>query len=395
MQQSRHHLFFQHARNLLTLLLLLIIHSSTLRAQQYTEDGIPSGLEEEIRWLLNRGRFDSAAENATQGTSYRDIPPNAAALAPNWKLTLAGRHHSEDMARNNAFQHETVSGSTYYNSVTQPSPWDRMEAEGYNWNGAGENIAAGYTGAMAVYVGWWKSTGHRVNMYKANHREIGNGHFELPSSTYRHYYTMDLASSSGRSFLTGTLFHDINGDGRYSSSEAASGCRVSLKVNDISYSQHDISTSVGSFAIPIDNIAQDSRVQVTFSNTRNTSINLSIPTAYNTYQSLMLLPGQSINYGEFIHSGTTANIGLRSIIPTPNQFPLPILTGSATRRPSGAIDRFTLSFQTLNNDSFTIEASDDAQTWQTIESGITGNGNLVTRNYPDSGAQKFYRLRRE
>ena len=105
MQQSRHHLFFQHARNLLTLLLLLIIHSSTLRAHQYTGDGIPSGLEEEIRWLLNRGRFDSAAENATQGTSYRDIPPNAAALAPNWKLTLAGRHHSEDMARNLSLIH--------------------------------------------------------------------------------------------------------------------------------------------------------------------------------------------------------------------------------------------------------------------------------------------------
>ena len=230
MQQSRHPLFLQHARHLLALLLLLIINSSTLKAQQYTGDGIPSGLEEEIRWLLNRGRFDSASENATQGTSYRDIPPNAAALAPNGKLTLAGRHHSEDMARNNAFQHETVPGSTYYNSVTQPSPWDRMEAEGYNWNGAGENIAAGYVGSMAVYVGWWKSTGHRVNMYKANHREIGNGHFELPSSTYKHYYTMDLASSSGRSFLTGTLFNDLNGDGRFSSSEATSGCRINLTI---------------------------------------------------------------------------------------------------------------------------------------------------------------------
>ena len=395
MQQSRHHLFFQHARLLLALLLLLIIHSSTLKAQQYTGDGIPSGLEEEIRWLLNRGRFDSTSENATQGTSYRDIPPNAAALAPNGKLTLAGRRHSEDMARNNAFQHETVPGSTYYNSVTQPSPWDRMEAEGYNWNGAGENIAAGYVGAMAVYVGWWKSTGHRVNMYKANHREIGTGHFELPSSTYKHYYTMDLASASGRSFLTGTLFHDLNGDGRFSSSEATSGCRINLTINNITYPQYDVSTTVGNFAIPIDTIAPDSKVQVTFSNTRNTSINLSIPTAYNTYQSLRLLPGQSINYGEFIHSETTANIGLRSIIPTPSQFPLPVLTASATRRPSGIIDRFTLSFQTLNNDSFTIEASDDAQTWQTVESRITGNGNLVTRNYSNSGAQKFYRLRRE
>ncbi|MED5584937.1 MAG: CAP domain-containing protein [Verrucomicrobiota bacterium] len=395
MQQSCHHLFYQHIRHLPALLLLLIITSSTLRAQQYTGDGIPSGLEEEIRWLLNRGRFDSAAENTTQGTSYRDIPPNTAALAPNRKLTLAGRHHSEDMARNNAFQHETIPGSTYYNSVTQPSPWDRMEAEGYNWNGAGENIAAGYTGSMQVYVGWWKSTGHRVNMYKASHREIGNGHFELPSSTYRHYYTMDLASSSGRSFLTGTLFHDINGDGRYSSSEATSGCRVSLTVNDIAYPQYDISTTVGSFAIPIDTITGGSRVRVTFSNTNNTSINLSIPTAYNAYQSLILLPGQSVNYGEFIHSATTANVGLRSIIPTPDQLPMPVLTGNASRLPSGALNRFTLSFRTQNNNTFSIESSENAQNWQVIESGITGNGNLVIRNYPATVARKFYRLRRE
>ncbi len=180
---------------LLALLLLLPEAISSLNAQQYNGDGIPSGIEEEIRWLVNRSRFDSAAENATQGTSYADTPSTSSALAPNQLLTLAGRHHSEDMAKHNAFQHETVSGSSYYNAITQPSPWDRMEAESYDWNGAGENIAAGYPSAMAAYVGWWKSTGHRVNMHKANHREIGNGHFEWPSSTYRNYYTMDLANS--------------------------------------------------------------------------------------------------------------------------------------------------------------------------------------------------------
>ena len=29
-----------------------------------------------------------------------------------------------------------------------------MQAEGYSWNNAGENIAAGYSGAEATYVGW-------------------------------------------------------------------------------------------------------------------------------------------------------------------------------------------------------------------------------------------------
>src|SRR5262245_25124152 len=108
---------------------------------QYTKDGEPSGIEEEIRWRLNRGRFDSASENRARGTSYSDVPASSGPLAPNQSLTLAARHHSEDMARNNDFQHETVPGSAYYDPITQSQPWDRMEAEGYAWNQAAENIA--------------------------------------------------------------------------------------------------------------------------------------------------------------------------------------------------------------------------------------------------------------
>ena len=136
MQAIDSNLFPGHTRDLLVLALLLAMGISAARAQQYNGDGVPSQIEEEIRWLVNRGRFDSAAENATQGTSYTDIPATASALAPNRQLTLAGRHHSEDMAKNNAFQHETVTGSAHYNAVSQPSPWDRMEAEGYDCCGA-------------------------------------------------------------------------------------------------------------------------------------------------------------------------------------------------------------------------------------------------------------------
>jgi len=391
MQAIDSNLFPGHTRGLLVLALLLAMGISAARAQQYNGDGVPSQIEEEIRWLVNRGRFDSAAENATQGTSYTDIPATASALAPNRQLTLAGRHHSEDMAKNNAFQHETVRGSTYYNSVTQPSPWDRMEAEGYSWNGAGENIAAGYNSALEVYVGWWKSTGHRVNMYSANHREIGNGHFEW----HRHYYTMDLASSGNSSFLTGTLFNDSNGNNRYEPSEAVGGIRVSLIVNDITHPQYDISTSVGSFAIPVQSIPADSRVKVMLSSTVSTTVNLSIPTAYSTFSRVNITPGRDILYGEFMRSGGAGNVGMREIIPIPASVPLPSLIGSATRLPSGAIERFTLSFLAASESSYAIEASTDARSWQVIESAITGSGSIVRRNYPATNARKFYRLRRE
>ncbi len=395
MRRILSHLFHRHARIRVILTLLLTVPASSSQAQQYTGDGLPSGIEEEIRWLVNRGRFDSAAENSEQGTTYSDIPATSSALAPNQQLTLAGRHHSEDMAKNNAFQHETVTGSTHYNAVSQPSPWDRMEAEGYDWNSAGENIAAGYTGALAVYVGWWKSTGHRVNMYRARHREIGNGHYEWPSSTYRHYYTMDLASSGNLSFLTGTLFNDTNGNKRYEPSEAAAGITVRLIVEDVLHPQYDVSTAVGSFAIPIQSIPEGSRVEVMLSSTADTAINLSIPTAYSTYSQVNLTPGEDITYGGFTRSSSVRNVGLREIIPIPASSPLPALSSSATRLPSGAIDRFTLSFQGTDGKFYTIERSTDAKNWQSLELGISGDGTTVTRSYPAIDARGFFRLRLE
>ena len=136
-------------------------------------------------------------------------------------------------------------------------------------------------------------------------------------------------------------------------------------------------------------------MKVMLLNTADTEINLSIPTAYSTYSPVNLTPGQSITYGEFIRSGGAGNVGLREIMPIPASSPLPTLSGSATRLPSGAIDRFTLSFLTASESSYTIEGSADAKTWQVIESGITGSGNIAMRNYPVTNARKFYRLRRE
>src|ERR1043166_3259082 len=81
----------------------------------YTSDGSPTGMEEEIRWRVNRGRFDSASENLTRGTAYTNVPASCGPLAPNQSLTLSSRHQSEDMAKVNLFQHTTVPGSLYYN----------------------------------------------------------------------------------------------------------------------------------------------------------------------------------------------------------------------------------------------------------------------------------------
>ena len=51
-----------------------------------------------------------------------------------------------------------------------------MIAAGYNWNSAGENIAAGYSDPAAVMVGWMNSAGHRANILSTGFREIGVGY---------------------------------------------------------------------------------------------------------------------------------------------------------------------------------------------------------------------------
>ena len=266
---------------------------------EYTADGEPSAIEEEIRWLLNRARFDRARENALRGTSYTDIPASTGPVAPNALLLRSSRHHSEDMARKNVFQHKTVNGSLFYNPATHPNPWDRMTAEGYVWNMAAENIAAGYASALSVHVGWWKSTGHRLNMGGKDMCEIGNGYHYRAGTTYVEYYTMNLGRSGNNRFFTGTIFDDTNGNRAYSRNEGRGGIRVDLAAGGLNHSWCDVSTSVGSFAIPLDGISAGTEVHVLLTNTNPGAVALSLPRDYDTLEKFVLGPGESRVWGKF------------------------------------------------------------------------------------------------
>jgi uncharacterized protein YkwD len=383
-----------HSLPVLQLVLLLATVSfggvSSTRAQtQYTSDGTPTSLEEEIRWRVNRGRFDSASENQKRGTSYTDIPSSTGPLSPHQSLTAACRHQSEDMAKNNLFQHATVPGSAYYDPVTQPDPWDRMEAEGYAWSSAGENIAAGYNGAEAVYVVWWNSTGHRVNMYGSGLREIGNGYFYWASSSYGRYYTMDLGSDSSSCFFSDTVFHDLNGNGVYDAGEGIPGVAIRLKIGSTTHNYYDVSVDVGSFAIPIQSIAAGISVTVVLSNTTAASLTLSIPTNYSTLQSVVLAAGQARTYGTFAKPSGKNNAGFRNValvttpmVPTSLQI---AFSGPDVqlRWPSQA----GLNYQPQWTSNF--------QTWSNLApNALAGTGsNLTCLDAAPSSPARFYRLR--
>ena len=74
------------------------------------------------------------------------------------------------------------------------------------------------------------------------------------------------------------------------------------------------------------------------------------------------------------------------------------LNVSASRLPSGAIERVTVSFPASITAVYSIEGSSDMRTWVTLEAGVNGRDNIIERSYPVVGAMRyhgFYRIRRE
>lgn len=63
---------------------------------------------------------------------------------------------------------------------------DRLDAAGYRWQAAGENLAFGQQNAAAVVDAWMQSPGHRANILHAAFTEIGVAH--LVDASGRPYY---------------------------------------------------------------------------------------------------------------------------------------------------------------------------------------------------------------
>ncbi|HEX6343144.1 CAP domain-containing protein [Umezawaea sp.] len=87
------------------------------------------------------------------------------ALKADDRLAAAARGHSEDMAKQNYFDHKSKDGRSFV---------DRIKAAGYPSPGA-ENIAAGQPTPEAVMKGWMESPGHRANILNCGLTSLGTG----------------------------------------------------------------------------------------------------------------------------------------------------------------------------------------------------------------------------
>ncbi|HFK1764544.1 serine protease [Bacillus wiedmannii] len=100
------------------------------------------------------------AERAKQGLS---------ALKIDTELSKVARIKSEDMQKNNYFDH---------NSPTYGSPFDMMKKFGISYKSAGENIAQGQRTPEEVVQAWMNSAGHRANILNNSFTHIGVGYVE-------------------------------------------------------------------------------------------------------------------------------------------------------------------------------------------------------------------------
>ncbi|GLY28280.1 CAP domain-containing protein [Kineosporia sp. NBRC 101731] len=97
------------------------------------------------------------------------------ALKLNSKLTAAAQSHSEDMAKNNYFDHNSQDGR---------SPFDRMSDAGYKFGAAAENIAMGQQTPADVMDSWMNSAGHKANILNCTYTEMGLGYAVGNGSPY-------------------------------------------------------------------------------------------------------------------------------------------------------------------------------------------------------------------
>lgn len=154
--------------------------STTLAAGAALPAAQTCGLAGFQQELLNRINQIRATARACGSLTYAAAPP----VKWNAKLFNAAAGHSAEMAAKNYFSHTSQDGRSFSQRIT---------GAGYAWRAVGENIAAGQTSVAQVMTAWVNSPGHCANLMNRNFTEVGVACVKNDASSYRYYWTMDLA----------------------------------------------------------------------------------------------------------------------------------------------------------------------------------------------------------
>ncbi len=228
--------------------------------------GDPTPLEQESLELLQRARANPAAEgpwlaslptaqiaikqyNVDTNKLVEDFKtyPASPPLVFNDKLIAAARGHSLDMATQGFQGHSGSNGSTAK---------QRVQAAGYESNYAGENVYASTKSPehchAAFLIDWGVDTlGHRIIALDLKYakREIGVG--VVSEGIHPDYGPLVITNDFGygdkkRSFLTGVVFQDADGDEAYDAGEGVVGYDVVSESGDF----YATTGQSGGYAVP-------------------------------------------------------------------------------------------------------------------------------------------------
>jgi len=182
----------------------------------------PTAAEQLLLEQLNDIRANPAAYGASINVDLSGVAPEAP-LAFNPLLVEAAQQHAQDMNARGYFSQNTPEGV---------SPGERLNNLGFTWVSYGESSAAGSkypTSASALQTLIVDASSATladrdqllaIDALFKTQTEVGVGIVQGGTGPLTNYYTIDTASTSdGRPFLSGVVFTDTQGTGKYAIGE--------------------------------------------------------------------------------------------------------------------------------------------------------------------------------
>ncbi len=147
--------WFLHLRGLLSLLFLFLLVFFTLPslAGMFPQPAV-------LGWQENNLSATRIVELINQLRQHQGLPP----LVINRRLEYAAFLKADDMFAKNYWAHRSPDGH---------QPWYFIEAAGYSYQAAGENLAKNFNDSRQLVEAWLRSPSHRRNLLEKNYTQIG------------------------------------------------------------------------------------------------------------------------------------------------------------------------------------------------------------------------------
>lgn len=232
------------------------LNLSELETREVPAVAQPTVAEQVFLERLNDVRAQPAAYGRSIGLDLSYVLP-ASPLAFDTRLVAAAHAHSVDMNTRGFFSHTGSDGDTV---------GERLSDAGYPWRGYAESITAGQSSVAAalraLIVDANSGTrAHRHQLlghgttYRA-HREAGIGIVQNGTGPRDHYYTVDTAyTTDTRPQLTGVVYRDANGNGKYDAGEGIGGATVRTNAGHTTTTWvtggYSLTVSAGSYTVSV------------------------------------------------------------------------------------------------------------------------------------------------